>query len=216
MLTASAFDVTSISTTRRGFLRLALAAGAAPAILRASQDNLPSGVTLDRALELSRRIFAAYRDDAVIQAYVPGRNARASFLAVAPDAGADALSIAFVEAGTDFQTMADSLALYGETGARAMAEGRYAEPLLVDVAAARPAAAARMEAVAAKLMRGLGLRDVFSMDLRVGDDDSVHLIEFEVCPGLPCFDFRAHCRSRWSMDLAQAIAATAAGRLPAP
>lgn len=171
--------------------------------------------TLDQALELSRRIFAAYRDDAVIQAYVRGRNARASFLAVEPDAGLDALSVAFVESGSDFQTMADSLALYGESGARAIAEGRYEEPLLVDVAAARPAAAVWITQIAARLMLGLGLRDVFSMDLRVEDDDTVHLVEFEVCPGLPCFDFRAYCRSRWNMDLAAAIAATAASRLPA-
>jgi hypothetical protein len=41
--------VTSTLTTRRGFLRLALAAGAAPAVLRASQDRLPPGITLDRA-----------------------------------------------------------------------------------------------------------------------------------------------------------------------
>lgn len=41
--------MTSTLTTRRGFLRLALAAGAAPAVLRASQDKLPPGITLDRA-----------------------------------------------------------------------------------------------------------------------------------------------------------------------
>jgi D-alanine-D-alanine ligase len=62
-------------------------------------------------------------------------------------------------------------------------------------------------------MRGLGLKDVFSMDFRVEADDTIHLIEFEVCPGLPCFDFRAYCRSEWGMNLAQAIAATAAARL---
>jgi D-alanine-D-alanine ligase len=119
-----------------------------------------------------------------------------------------------VDTGADFQTMADSLALYGKTGARAIAEGRYAEPLLVDLDVARPVAAARIRTVAATLMRCLGLRDVFSIDLRVEDDDTVHLIEFEVCPGLPCFDFRACCRSRWNMELPAAIAATAASRLP--
>jgi len=168
--------------------------------------------TLPEALELSRRIFAAYRDDAIVQAYVRGRNARASFLAVEP--GADALSAVFVETGSDFQTMADSLALYGKSGERARAEGRSAEPLLLGVAEAQPRAAERVTQVAKRLMEGLGLRDVFSMDLRVEFDDTVHLVEFEVCPGLPCFDFRAYCRCRWSMDLAGAIAATAASRLP--
>jgi D-alanine-D-alanine ligase len=65
-------------------------------------------------------------------------------------------------------------------------------------------------------MRGLGLRDVFSLDLRVEADDTLHLIEFEVCPGLPCFDFRAYCRDRWTMSLAEAMAATAANRLTGP
>ena len=36
----------------------------------------------DKALELSRRVFDAYRDAVVVQPYVPGRNVRASFLAV--------------------------------------------------------------------------------------------------------------------------------------
>ena len=60
----------------------------------------------------------------------------------APDAGVEALGIVFVDSGGDFQTMADSLALYGETGARAIAAGRYAEPELVAVAASQPRAAA--------------------------------------------------------------------------
>ena len=40
------------------------------------------------------------------------------------------LGVFFVDSGGDFQTMADSLALYGETGAAAKAAGRYAEPKL--------------------------------------------------------------------------------------
>jgi D-alanine-D-alanine ligase len=168
---------------------------------------------LDHALELSRRIFARYRDDAIVQPYVAGRNARASFLAVEPAAGTEALGVSFVDSGADFQTMEDSLALYGDTGAAAKAEGRYTEPVLEPVARSQPGADARIRALADRLMRGLGLRDVFSLDLRVEADDTLHLIEFEVCPGLPCFDFRAYCRERWAMSLADAMAATAANRL---
>ena len=62
-------------------------------------------------------------------------------------------------------------------------------------------------------MQGLGLRDVFSVDFRVETDDSVHLIEFEVCPGLPCFDFRAYCREEWGLSLAAAMAEAAAARM---
>jgi D-alanine-D-alanine ligase-like ATP-grasp enzyme len=165
------------------------------------------------ALALSRRIFAAYRDDAIVQPYVAGRNVRASFLAVDPAAGPEALGIAFVDSGGDFQTMEDSLALYGGTGAAAIAAGRYAEPSLVAVSDSQPVADKAIRAAAFTLMRGLKLGDVFSMDFRLEQDDTVHLIEFEVCPGLPCFDFRAYCGTQWGMGLAEAMAATAANRL---
>jgi len=168
--------------------------------------------THETALELSRRVFDAYRDAVVVQPYVPGRNVRASFLAVRAEAGPEALGIFFVDSGADFQTMEDSLALYGETGADAVASGRYAEPELVAVEHSQPEAAAKIRAVAARLMQTLGLRDVFSMDFRVEADDTIHLIEFEVGPGLPCFDFRAYCRTQWGLTLAGAMAETAANR----
>ena len=168
---------------------------------------------LDHALELSRRVFASYRDAVVVQPYVGGRNARASFLAVDPDAGVARIGMAFVDSGGDFQTMEESLALYGDTGAAAKVAGRYAEPTLVAVAELQPLAAERIRAIAARLIDGLGVRDVFSIDLRVEPDDTVHLIEFEIGPGLPCFDFRAYCRMEWGSSLAAAIARTAAARL---
>ncbi len=168
--------------------------------------------THEKALELSRRVFEAYRDAVVVQPYVPGRNVRASFLAVRPETGPDALGIVIVDSGGDFQTMDDSLALYGETGADAIAAGRYDEPELVALEDSQPEAARRIRTIATRLMQALGLRDVFSMDFRVEADDTVHLIEFEVCPGLPCFDFRAYCRSQWGLGLADAIAETAAKR----
>lgn len=167
-------------------------------------------MSLDAALALSRRIFDAYGDDALVQAYAPGRNVRASLLAVDPAAGPEALTAVFVDSGGDFQTMQDSLALYGETGAAARDAGSYAEPSLDAVG---EDAARTIRALAGRLMDGLGLRDVFSLDLRVEADGTCHLIEFEVCPGLPCFDFRDHCRRRWDMSLAQAMAETVRARL---
>ncbi|UCI08081.1 D-alanine:D-lactate ligase-like protein [Mesorhizobium sp. B1-1-8] len=168
---------------------------------------------LGHALELSLRVFAHYRDDVVVQPYVAGRNARASFLGLKPDTGIEALGVAFVDSGGDFQTMADSMALYGDTGQAAKAAGTYAEPELEAVGASQPEADRKIGAIAQKLMRALGLRDVFSVDFRVEADDTVHLIEFEVCPGLPCFDFRDYCRRQWGMSLADAMAETAANRL---
>lgn len=171
--------------------------------------------SLEDALELSRRIFAAYRDDALVQAYVPGRNVRASYLAVARDAGVKALGAVFVDSGGDFQTMEESLALYGKTGASSKATGSYREPELVPVAALQPEADVAIRAIAGRMMAALGLRDVFSLDLRVTPDGGVRLIEFEVCPGLPCFDFRAYCHDRWGLSLPAAMAAAAAEALPA-
>lgn len=168
---------------------------------------------LQHALELSRRVYAAYRDDVVVQPYVAGRNVRASFLGIEPDTGAEALGIVFVDSGGDFQTMADSMALYGDTGEAAKATGLYSEPVLEAVTDTQPAAAATIRRIAERLVSGLGLRDVFSIDFRVEADDHVHLIEFEVCPGLPCFDFRAYCRTQWGLTLADAMAQTAANRL---
>lgn len=167
----------------------------------------------DDALELSRRVFTAYRDDVIVQAYVPGRNVRASFLDMAQNAGPETLGIFLVESGGDFQTMEDSLALYGETGATAKASGEYTEPFLQPLAAIQPAATEKIREIALTMMAGLGLRDVFSIDLRVEPNDSVHLIEFEVCPGLPCFDFRAYCLSQFGLSLADAMAESAARRL---
>ena len=63
------------------------------------------------------------------------------------------------------------------------------------------------------MMTCLGLRDVFSLDLRFEDDNTLHLIEFEVAPGLPCFDFRAYCRDHLAMELAEAMAEAAVRRL---
>ncbi|RUT96663.1 D-alanine:D-lactate ligase-like protein [Mesorhizobium sp. USDA-HM6] len=168
---------------------------------------------LGNALELSRRVFAFYRDDVVVQPYVAGRNARASFLGLKPETGVEALGIAFVDSGGDFQTMADSMALYGGTGQAAKDAGNYAEPELEPVAAGQPAADRKIRAMVQNLMTGLGLRDVFSVDLRVEADDTIHLIEFEVCPGLPCFDFRHYCHKQWGMSLAEAMAEAAANRL---
>lgn len=167
---------------------------------------------LAHALEISQRVFSAYRDDVVVQPYVAGRNVRASFLGLKPDTGTEALGVAFVNSGADFQTMEDSLALYGATGEKAKTDGNYAEPELLAVADSQPEADAKIRRIADVLMRSLGLRDVFSIDCRVEADDTVHLIEFEVCPGLPCFDFRTYCRSQWSLELPEAMAAMAAGR----
>src|SRR5262249_9630758 len=119
----------------------------------------------------------------------------------------------FVDSGGDFQTMEESLALYGETGVAAKAEGRYAEPELVSVSQTQPLAVERIRRIVGALMSGLGLRDVFSADFRVEPDHRVHTVALEGGRGLPGFDFRACCRREWGLGLAAAMAETAAARL---
>lgn len=168
---------------------------------------------LGQALEISARVLAAYGDEVIVQPYLPGRNVRASYLDVTGRGSAADLGVFYVDSGGDFQTMAESMALYGALGAANRSAGTYAEPALVRVEDHQPRAAARVRAIAARLMEVLGLCDVFSMDLRITADDTVHLIEFEVCPGLPCFDFVAYVRAHWGLGLEEAMAATAARRL---
>lgn len=168
--------------------------------------------SLDEAMELSRRIFTDYGDDAVVQAYVPGVNVRASWLDLDGKSDMSRLGIWRVEAEGDYQTMADSMALYGDSGAQAMRDGKYAEPRLIDLREERSEAAARIVDIAATLMQCLGIPDVCSLDFRIGDNGAVTLLEFEVCPGLPCFDFRSYVRTSWGMSLPEAMARIA-GRL---
>jgi D-alanine-D-alanine ligase-like ATP-grasp enzyme len=165
--------------------------------------------SFSEALDLSRRVFAEFGDAVVIQGYVPGVNVRASWLDLDGSEDMDRLGIVRVDSQSDFQTMADSMALYGETGEAAKEAGLYSEPSLVDLSVENPRAANRIKEVAAVLMRGLGLKDVFSLDFRVGPEGAVTLLEFEVCPGLPCFDFRTYVRQQWQRSLPSAMAATA-------
>ncbi|WP_192249358.1 D-alanine:D-lactate ligase-like protein [Mesorhizobium silamurunense] len=220
VLAALGLPVPAVGLARNGAWLVEPPASAAGWFVKPNRLGAKIGIWADsritelgHALELSRRVFAGYRDDVVVQPYVAGRNVRASFLGLKPETGVEALGIAFVDSGGDFQTMADSMALYGDTGQAARDAGIYAEPELEPVAASQPAADRAIRAIAQKLTAGVGLKDVFSVDFRVEADDTVHLIEFEVCPGLPCFDFRDYCRRQWGMSLADAMAETAANRL---
>lgn len=169
------------------------------------------------AEQLSRRIYDAYGDAAIVQPYVAGRNVRASFLWLDQRSGYRAANkqtgVYFVDSGSDFQTMEDSLALYGEPGAAARSAGAHGAPMLEPVAATQPKADAEIRAILWTLVQNLGLGDVYSADFRVDADDTVLLLEFEVCPGLPCFDFRAYCRDQFGLSLADAMAEAAASRL---
>jgi len=161
----------------------------------------------DEARSLAVRIHEHYGDDALVQAYAPGVNVRVSFLDVDGKHDMGRLGIYAVDAGGDFQTMADSLDLY-RAGA-----GRTNIPRLDNLDVTRPRAAARIRGTVARLADGLGLRQVFSCDLRLHADNRLALLEFEVSPGLPSYDFRAYCDGVWGLTLAEAMAEAAARAL---
>lgn len=176
---------------------------------------------LDRAVQLSRRIHARYRDAAVVQSYVPGQDVRVSYMAVDPDPAFERLGIYRLdtggagETGGAFMTMADNRTLSGtadtEGAASASRAGEAAfVPRMLDLGALDPALAAEIATLARRLAGGVGLRDVFSIDLRVSGDGVPHLLEFEVCPAVTIYDFRRYLADHWGCDLPEAMARAAA------
>lgn len=158
------------------------------------------------AEEYSRDIFRLYGDRAIVQAYVPGENIRVSYLDVNGRGNLQDAGIYRVDSGADFQSMEDSLALYGQTGEAAKASDLYSEPDLDNLRHSAAEVAGRIENAVHTLATGLGLAQVFSVDLRVTDQGELAVIEFEVSPGLPCFDFRTYVRDQWKMELSEAMA----------
>lgn len=183
---------------------------------------------LEAATLLSRRIHARYRDDALVQAFIPGFDARVSYMAVGPDPDFRRLGIYRLETGGGgetggaFMTMADNLTLSGtaDTDGAASASRAGAAafvPRMVDLADDDPALASAIAGMARRVVRGLGLRDVFSLDVRVSAAGEPFLLEFEVCPAVTIYDFRRYLADHWGCDLPEALvrAAEAAFRRPA-
>lgn len=161
--------------------------------------------TFDEALQISRRIYREYGDDAVIQTYVAGRNIRASYLDVTGVGGVGPLGLYEVDSGSDFQNMTESFALQGEQ----YAQKTSPDPALRNLELTNPEHAETLKTMAGTLKAGLGLESVFSLDFRLTSEGEAFLLEFEVCPGLPCFDFSRYLCDRWGMALPEAMAATA-------
>lgn len=173
---------------------------------------------LDGAAALSRRIFNRYRDDAVVQRFIPGVDVRVSYMAVGPDLGLERLGVYRLETGGGgetggaFMTMADNATLSGtadtDGAASASRAGRAAfVPRMRNLFGEDPDLAARIAGLARRVARGIGLRDVFSLDFRVDADGAPYLLEFEVCPAVTIYDFRRYLADHWSCDLPEALAA---------
>jgi D-alanine-D-alanine ligase len=156
--------------------------------------------SLDAAMAVSRRIWRRYRDRALIQPYLPGRDVRVSFLDVGEDTAP--LGIHAVSVGDQgFPTLQDSRRI------TAMREEDGTSLALESLAGSE--AGRRIEAAARLLARVVGLRDYWSMDFRLGDDGTPWLLEFEVCPAVTIYDFLTYLREAHGLDLPGAIARAA-------
>ena len=171
----------------------------------------------DRAL----RIWERYRDRALIQPFVEGDDVRVSFMDLGGEF-ADQLGVERIvkdpasETGGAFLTMKDNETL---SGARDTAGGRGGfgatraaafTPRMVDLrdetSERSRRAVARILDLSGRLVRLIGLRDVFSIDFRIDADGKPTFFEFEVCPGVTIYDFQNYLRRRRGLSLGEALA----------
>lgn len=151
---------------------------------------------LGSALDLTRRIWRRYGDQALVQTYVPGRDVRVSFLDIGD--GADRLGIHAVTASErGFPTLEDSLRI---TQLRA-ADGAGLTLESLDLP--------ELADAAWRVARAAELRDYWSMDFRLTGDGGAVFLELEVCPAITIYDFLTFLREQHGCTLAQAIARAA-------
>jgi D-alanine-D-alanine ligase-like ATP-grasp enzyme len=160
--------------------------------------------SLADALALARRIWSRYRDRALVQAYVPGRDVRVSFMDLGEGRRPLGVQAVRTSGGAGFPTLADSrrmtsLAAPGVAGGLEVG---------VEDLAGSPAAAAVAEA-AWRLARAVPLRDYWSLDFRLAEDGTPWFLELEVCPAVTIYDFRTYLRVAHGCDLPEAVARAA-------
>ena len=173
------------------------------------------------ASDRAQRIWARYRDRALIQPFVEGDDVRVSYMDLDGEF-ADQLGVerivkdAASEAGGAFLTMKDNETL---SGARDTAGGRGGFgasrpaafiPRMIDLRKEDDERSRRAVAhildCSARLARLIGLRDLFSIDFRIDADGRPTFFEFEVCPGVTIYDFQNYLRSRRGVTLGQGLA----------
>jgi D-alanine-D-alanine ligase len=211
-----------------------LSAGAGPFFVKPNRLGAKIGVfadslaeTLPAALALSRRIEARYCDRAVVQAYIPGSDVRVSAMdlggPLAPQLGiARMVKDPRSETGGAFLTMRDNDTLSGSRdtqggvggfGAhRAVAFAPALDDLRALVARGDGEVVARtvreIETMTGLLARLLGLRDYFSLDIRLGADGTPWFLEFETCPAVTIYDFQTYLSTVHRRGLGDALAAS--------
>ena len=162
--------------------------------------------TLDDAIAIARRIREHYGDRAIVQRFVDGTDVRVSYMSEAP-AGRDPYGIFAVRAtagaAEGFMTLADSLSL----SRLAEADGSRLGVVVEDLAL-RPElapAVARIHQDALAIAEFAGLRDYWSMDLRLDAAGRPWFLEFEVGPAVTIYDFRRYLAVRHGSGLAEAL-----------
>jgi D-alanine-D-alanine ligase-like ATP-grasp enzyme len=176
--------------------------------------------TLDEARRLALRLWARYRDRAVVQPFVAGDDIRVSFLDTGGDFAAQ-LGIFRLqkdpggETGGDFMTMKDNETLSGARdteGARGGFGATRAAAFIPRMQNLKASPADRglvdaITALASKLSRTLRLANVFSFDFRCDASTGAPLfMEFEVCPAVTIYDFQDYLRETHGLSLGAALA----------
>ena len=193
-------------------IRLARRSGFSPTACAAMRSE---------ANDRARRIWERYRDRALIQPFVEGDDVRVSFMDLGGEF-AGQLGVERIvkdpasETGGAFLTMKDNETL---SGARDTAGGRGGfgatraaafTPRMVDLrdetSERSRRAVARILDLSGRLVRLIGLRDVFSIDFRIDADGKPTFFEFEVCPGVTIYDFQNYLRRRRGLSLGEALA----------
>lgn len=173
--------------------------------------------TLDQAADLSRRIYARYRDEVVVQQFIPGYDVRVSFMNAAgsqPKLGIYQLAnVKQGETGGEFMTMNDNWTL---SAARTEGEKDVASPFQ-QPAAFQPRMvqlrhqpkgqiiADQIEAAVWQMVEVTGLKDYFSFDFRVTPQGEIYFLEFEVCPAVTIYDFQTYLEESYGVDLPTAL-----------
>ncbi len=177
--------------------------------------------TLDEALDLTERLWQRYHDRALIQPFIAGDDVRVSFL----DTGGEFRTQLGIEqlakdpnseTGGDFMTMKDNETLSGarDTSGAKGGFGQTREaafvPKMINLRALTDArsreAVVQIEALAERLRRLLGLRDYFSVDVRIDQQGHPTFFEFEICPGVTIYDFQNYLKTTHGLSLGGALA----------
>jgi D-alanine-D-alanine ligase len=117
------------------------------------------------------------------------------------------------ETGGEFMTMGDThTLLVSRAGSETPLTLSPGQPLafrpeMIDLTR-QPALAglvSDIEMQVAAVARLLGLRDYYSVDIRVSDTGEVYVLEFEVCPAVTIYDFQTYLADAYGLDLSGAL-----------